>query len=577
MLPDLICIIISVFFCVLVVMIHYYSIGVFYPVLMKEKYSDSCTITSNVSNVESSLWCNLRGHTKLCSFKNLCYVPKENLFVFSLTNNSVFDGINNIDELKEIVLSSVMNHNRFSLKLAVISQDSPILRRNKTVIKHGFILWRFKWDNIMHVIHDDLLPLHTTYSKICKGNIDKCVSKYQLAFVDEGEHGSFIELYNMFSRSEPLLLRKIDKDNLICFDDSRVGLSSDSVWFQYGFGIPQGPVINSQLNGKSLRQFSQYILEKYAISNPHTYEKKTAVFFSRKINRKILNEVAVMNMIEDTYKTTFDSFLTIHTLDFATDTIKTILTHVSQSNIVIGMHGSAMIFSIFLKPGSVVVELFPFGINPDNVSPLKALCQLPDIGLIYNYWKNKNETNTITNPHTTPLLGGIVHLSSSEQYEIMRTTEIPAVECCHNPAYLYRMFQDTVVGEDFIITLKTALQEQKSYSVESFYKNSLSEMQSLWYFPAPVTDIFCKYSADNQTVNVVWTTPINSKKPQYQIAVVSNIKEFSTTSKKSEITFLYPSLLYKTENTHIDIWIKSTDQGKDSLDSYFKCIINNNN
>ncbi|KAJ9576036.1 hypothetical protein L9F63_007136 [Diploptera punctata] len=543
---------------------------------MKEKFLKTSSLTSNISNnFESSLWCNSKGHKKLCTFKNLCYVPRENVFAFILTNNSILDGVTDTLELKEIDLSSVINHNRFSLKLAVITQDSSILRRTRIVIKYGFILWRFKWDNIMHVIHDDLLPLYMTYNLICTGNINKCASKYQLAFADEGEFGTYADWYSIFSSSEPILLQKSNRDSIICFDESRVGLVANSLWFQYGFGIPQGPLLNSQFNGKLLQKFCKYILHKYDIPSIEAPQSNKIIFFSRKINRKILNEAEVITMITEEYKTTFNtnSSVAIAMLDLATNNTRNILTLLSQSQIVVGMHGSAMILSIFLKPGSVVVELFPFGINPNYVSPVKALSELPDTGIIYSYWTNRNETNTVTNPNAPPLLGGISHLPLSEQNKIMNIREIPAVECCHNPAYLYRMFQDTVVDEDLSVTLKNAFMKQKLYSVENFYDNSGSQMFSQWYFPAPVTGISCEYSIENQTLSIVWNPPVNTKQPQYHVAIVSNIKEFSTKTTQSELIVSFPKTLQKIGN--IDIWIKSIEREKESLDSYFQCNIDN--
>lgn len=577
MLPDLICIIISAFCCAVVVMIHFHSIKFFYPVFIKEKnLSKFNTIPIVSSKFESSLWCHSKGPKRVCTFKNLCYASKENVFVFTLTNNSILDGITDADELKEIDLSSVMNHNRFSLKLAMITQDSSILKRPRTIIKYGFIFWRFKWDNIMHVIHDDLLPLYTTYNEICAGNVDKCVSKYQLAFADDGEFGTFVEWYNIFSNSQPILLQNSDSKSIICFDESRIGLSTSTLWFQYGFGVPQGPIMNTQLSGTLLREFSEYILQKFNIPSLETFPTETkAVIFSRKINRKILNEDAVIMMIKDEYSTVFNpnnSSLEIYSLDFATNSTQCILTCLSQSSIVVGMHGSAMILSIFLKPGSVVVELFPFGINPQFVSPLKALCELPNIGLIYSFWRNRNETNTVTNPDSSPLLGGIRHLSLSEQNRIMSIPEIPAVKCCHDPAYLYRMFQDTVVDEVFSTILKNALLKQKSYSVKSFYDNSQVQMMLQWYFPAPVTDVSCKYSSDDQILTVIWNPPVNAKEPQYHVAIDSDYQKFSTIITKSELTLPFPTL-HKTGI--IDIWIKSNELGKESLDSYFQCNIDN--
>jgi protein O-mannose beta-1,4-N-acetylglucosaminyltransferase len=503
----------------------------------------------------------------------LCYVPLEKQFIFILSNNSIISGVTNINDLKTIELSSVTNHNGFIMKLIVATKDNAILRRNLITVARGFILWRFKWDNIMHVIHDDLLPLYTTYENICTGNVHKCASKYHVAFADEGELGPLSEWYNIFSRSEPIILHRGGRNNIICFEEGQTGLNGDSVWFQYGFGIPQGPIADTRITRNKLRQFSEFVVDKFKVPISQNLRSINIVFFSRKINRKILNEDSVLKTIEDVYREIFpnSSKLRILNVDFTTNDTRHILSCLLQSQIVVGMHGSAMILTIFLKPGSVIIELFPFGINPQHVSPVKAICDLPDIGLIYNSWSNSEVENTVTYADAPPLLGGISHLSVAEQEQITSISDIPAVKCCHNPAYLYRMFQDTVVGEDFNVVLKTAFLKQKRFSIQVFNENSMSHMLSQWYFPAPVSNIMCTYSSYDRMVMVTWIPPPNTKDPEYRISVVTSVLQFSTNSMQPEVKILLPHSVHG--DTTIDLWVKSVEQGQDSLDTYMQCKI----
>jgi protein O-mannose beta-1,4-N-acetylglucosaminyltransferase len=192
---------------------------------------------------------------------------------------------------------------------------------------------------------------------MCTGDVDKCVSKYHIAFADEGELGPLSEWYSIFSISEPMILQKGGINNIICFEESRAGLVSDTVWFQYGFGIPQGPIADTQLNGHRLRRFAEFVLHKFKIPVPQNINSTDVVLFSRKVNRKILNEGTVENKIEDIYKDVFPSGskLQILNMDLATNDTRDILYHLSQSHFVVGMHGSAMILTIFLKPGSVII------------------------------------------------------------------------------------------------------------------------------------------------------------------------------------------------------------------------------
>lgn len=409
---------------------------------------------------------------------------------------------------------------------------------------------------------------------MCTGDVDKCVSKYHIAFADEGELGPLSEWYSIFSISEPMILQKGGINNIICFEESRAGLVSDTVWFQYGFGIPQGPIADTQLNGHRLRRFAEFVLHKFKIPVPQNINSTDVVLFSRKVNRKILNEGTVENKIEDIYKDVFPSGskLQILNMDLATNDTRDILYHLSQSHFVVGMHGSAMILTIFLKPGSVIIELFPFAINPQYVSPVKAICDLPNVGLLYKSWVNTKEENTVTHPDAPPLFGGISHLSPAEQEKITNIREIPAVDCCHNPAYLYRMFQDTLVGNDIDVILKDAFWKQREFSEKAFNEECMSQMLSQWYFPAPVGNVLCSYSSQDRTVTVTWVPPPNVKDPEYHIAVVSNSSlQFSAKSKQPKLELLLP--LSVQGETVIDLWVKCVEWGQDSLDTYMQCKI----
>lgn len=570
---DVVCLFVS---CAVVIILHMQSIPFMVQLFLRKQTSYSSQITSNIttSATVSSVWCHVYGHRKLCTFQNLCYVPHEKQFVFTVANSSVFSGVTSINDLKTIDLSSVTNHNGFVMKMAIVTPDNMILRRNRINIAYGFILWRFKRDNIMHVIHDDLLPLYTTYENICTGNVDKCVSKYRIAFADEGELGPLNEWYSIFSMSEPMILQKYGMNNIICFEESRTGLVTDSVWFQYGFGIPQGPIADTQLNGNRLRRFSEFVLHKFKIPMPQNLNSTDVMFFSRKVNRKILNECTVISKIEDIYKEVFPncSKLQILNTDLTTNDTRDILYHLSRSNIVVGMHGSAMILTIFLKPGSVIIELFPFGINPQHVSPVKAICDLPDVGLLYRSWVNTKEENTVKHPDAPPLLGGISHLSPAEQEQITSISEIPAVECCHNPAYLYRMFQDTLVGNDIDVILKEAFWKQREFSEKAFNEERMSRMLSQWYFPAPVGNVLCSYASQGRIVTVTWIPPPNVKDPEYHIAVVTNSSlQFSTNSKQPKMEFLLPPSV--CGDTTIDLWVKCVEWGQASLDTFTQCKV----
>lgn len=101
------------------------------------------------------------------------------------------------------------------------------------------IFKRFKPDNLMHVFHDDLIPLYFTLNEL-----DHFGAKdYRVFFVDDHEAGRYWELYRMFRSKNFLnayhpLLRStvkaeglLDSDaNLICFSTVVVGGAYNTRW-----------------------------------------------------------------------------------------------------------------------------------------------------------------------------------------------------------------------------------------------------------------------------------------------------------------------------------------------------------
>ncbi|XP_054279038.1 protein O-linked-mannose beta-1,4-N-acetylglucosaminyltransferase 2-like [Macrosteles quadrilineatus] len=407
-------------------------------------------------NLGSSIWCNIRfDSTKFCKFNNLYYIPKFKGHFFFLINE--FSVISGVDDLKKLSLSTVQNHSGLYLKLILIKSTHHLLKENFTVANmNSFILKRFKPDNIMHVIHDDLLPLFVTYKELCSGNISLCSSTYQLLLMDSpNDNEPYYEWYKHFSIHTPIILGKLK--NPLCIKKGYFGLSNSSIWFQYGFKTTQGPVLESNINGFILAEFSDFIKKQFGLKREINLDHSDflpILLFSRKLNRKIINEAAMQDSMEYIAESTLKKNFSIINLDLSTNNSTSIINYLHQSQLLVGMHGSAMILAIFMPRGSRIIELFPFGIQPNFVSPLRALCQNKHIYYNYESWVNMNESNTITHPEYPPLHGGILHLEKTKQEEIIKVKTVPAVECCHNPVYLFRMFQDTIVDESFFTIMK---------------------------------------------------------------------------------------------------------------------------
>lgn len=534
----------------------------------------SCILTEKTDQYivsGSSVWCTFTEHGKrLCTFKNLYFRPQENVFLFVLNEDSVVSGIGGKEDLKSFDASAVLDHNRLRLQIVPVTADDNILRQNLTFFDSVFALWRFKMDNIMHVLHDDLLPLYYTYSHICTGDIERCLEKYRLFFADGGRIGPLHEWYKLFSTKEPIHAAELKSHDLVCFIHCHVGLISNTMWYQYGFGQPQGPIKPLQLHGQLLLQFSMFIKKKLKIdlsSVQKSEREKQCVLLSRKINRRILNEMEMIESVKQTYKSLFrDKSLRIDKLDLSTNSTQTLVSLMHKSDIIIGMHGSAMILCLFVKPGTLVIEIFPFGINPDYVSPVKALSKVA--GSFFNYfqWVNEQENNSFPNENAHHLHGGISHLSEAQKDYIRSVKIVPAVECCHNTVYLYRMFQDTIVGQDFIDLFSKALIKHNCTSHKTFdIKENLIEK---WYFPGQVRNLTC--IVNNEQIAVKWLTPLNVKtNHKYEIALSSGDWHLLVTSKNTDVLVTVPST---SKMKTIQVWVKCVVEGVESLDSYIECI-----
>ena len=51
------------------------------------------------------------------------------------------------------------------------------------------------------------------------------------------------------------------------------------------------------------------------------------------------------------------------------------------------MHGSILALAMFLPPRSAVVELFPYGVPPQDYTPYRTLAELPHMQLAYGAWQ----------------------------------------------------------------------------------------------------------------------------------------------------------------------------------------------
>ncbi|TRY55969.1 hypothetical protein DNTS_018852 [Danionella cerebrum] len=396
--------------------------------------------------------CTGKMHTdRICRFDYLCYCTEAEEFVFFHSNASVM--LPNLGSRRFqpalLDLSSVEDHNTqyfnfLELPAAALKfMPKPVFVPDVTLI-----LNRFNPDNLMHIFHDDLLPIFYTMQQY--SDLD---DEARLVFMEGWSEGPHFDLYRLLSSKQPLLKEQLKSfGKLMCFTKSYVGLSKMTTWYQYGFVQPQGPKANVLITGNEIRQFASVIMERLNITREEG--DGYIVVFKRTTNRLILNEAELLLALAQEFQ------IRTVTVSLEEQSFENIIQIISGATMLISMHGAQMITSMFLPRGAAVVELFPYAVNPEQYTPYKTLASLPGMDLQYVAWRNTQEENTVAYPDRPWDQGGIVHLEKEEQERILASKEVPRHLCCRNPEWLFRIYQDTMVDiASFLELLREALKK----------------------------------------------------------------------------------------------------------------------
>jgi protein O-mannose beta-1,4-N-acetylglucosaminyltransferase len=161
------------------------------------------------------------------------------------------------------------------------------------------------------------------------------------------------------------------------------------------------------------------------------------VLLTRSRNRRILNQAELVDRLGAKFNRS------VVQLSMETHTFPEICRALWTAGVVVAMHGSLLIAAIFMQPGALLVELFPFGVRPEQYTPYRTAAAL--LHLQYVGWTNMNASATVSHPTRVAALGGIAHLAPEHQQRIKSTRWVPPHLCCSDPFWLYRIFSDTVV------------------------------------------------------------------------------------------------------------------------------------
>ena len=381
------------------------------------------------------------GSTRTCQFGNLCYFSEHDEFVLLHGPRSLFSGLPS-DREAFLDMSSVSDHNTQQFEFvdlpvsALFDEIGQFRQPVKFHVGVSVIFKRFNPGNLMHVIHDDLLPLYLTQLKHQTTGSERL----QLVAADDHPQSPLRKLYETLSRSPVILKAGLKENHVTCFESAIVGLPKETTWYQYGFSTMQGPINSTHANGKLIRQFASWIKRSLRINQTsHSNSTKDIVLLSRSVNRVILNEEQLVDSLQQMLNGK------VHVLPVETTPVVNLIKHVSHADILIGMHGGSMALAAFLAPNSAMVEVFPYAVPAEAYTPYKTLVGLPGMNISYGAWENKWNENTVTHPEYPANFGGISHLSASEQEHIMRSSRVGAHVCCSNPEWLFRIYQDTYI------------------------------------------------------------------------------------------------------------------------------------
>ncbi len=355
----------------------------------------------------------------------------------------------------------------------------------------SFLFKRIGPRNMMHAFHDDLIPLIATISNLEEFAEDELKDDLLAVAVDGSNflldpYGPFEVIGHAMEMEQiPYKVAGPFKDKEIkhiCFERAYVGLETSTTWYHYGYNEMQGPIkeAKGEFVGSNVRLITGWISErlgeiyrkdhakleaKYqgALATPKEYfeawrngktipgaSKPLISVIIRSKSRKILNEAELVKDLHEAFPEAI-----IQALDEERRPHHELIYLTRRSVAMIGMHGALLSMAMFLPPGAVLIEAFPFGIPTENYTPYKTLAELPAYQLQYHAWSNPYEEAPYNQGHPEQSLyyGGLRHLPASYAAGVLATKTVPKHPCCYSPFWIYRIFQDTWIDSNEVIKL----------------------------------------------------------------------------------------------------------------------------
>jgi protein O-GlcNAc transferase len=173
-------------------------------------------------------------------------------------------------------------------------------------------------------------------------------SSTQVIFLDQHEDGPFVEMWKLFAKMPIRRFHELNSSEPAT--DLIIPLSggSNTLW--------QADWVELDCRESALvKSFVSRVLQLYQVPTPLRKNKEVVAKFIRRTNtRKLINET---ELVESARKTV--PHLNIEIVDFATISFAEQLKIVRETDLLIGVHGAGLTHTMFLPPGSAVVEILP--------------------------------------------------------------------------------------------------------------------------------------------------------------------------------------------------------------------------
>ena len=515
----------------------------------------------------SSVYC--QGTAKvdrICKIHNLYYYPERNLYFIVLSRESVLHNVPDFEGRKPALIEMVTieNHSVFywDYEEAVPEtfEDSLV----NIVEKQTFMFSRFHMGNIMHTLHDDILGLYHTMKQHAARNTTEGLPEYAsfsldhyIQFYDDYPRATYSHLFELLT-DHPLRYKSDllqDRQQLTCFEEIIVGNSKKTTWYQYGFFEPQGPIKDKQVDGNHVRQAADFIKYRLGLvdsqAQPVPPQKQFLSVFSRTKNRIVLNEDDLLKSLSRQYDLT-GTFVRMEDMDFKTQ-VKTMM----NTKVAVGMHGSILIMGMFLNPGSVLIECYPYAVPSENYTPYRTMAGLPGMDIAYRAWENKYEDANIMYPDRGSYEGGLTELSKEERQKVLDTKTVPSHLCCTSPYWLFRIYQDTKINVPEVSSLiREALKDADNKLVE--WKNYSPALKPTYIDGATVRCTAVAKDDKIVGVRITWKAPWNGVRVE-EYNVWEHLA-FTETSTKT--TFAYLTSPKYVDGADIGVYVRTvSDNG----------------